>query len=453
MKYWIQTFGCQMNVYDTDSMVGLLNEAGHEPVEQEEDAELILLNTCSIREGAEDRVRGRVGQLKRHKKHGKLKYIGICGCMGQKEGKRLTDSIPHLDLVMGPGAIGSVARIVDELVTRNEPIIDITGIEDEYDQPNPVAEGPVVYPRFVSVMKGCNKNCTFCVVPNTRGPERSRSPRVILQEAEALVQRGYKEITLIGQTINSYRQNGVRFPELLQMVNDIPGLERLRFTTSYPSTSLPSMLEAMAKLDKVCEYLHLPFQSGSNRILKAMKRIYSREQYMENIAYFRKQFEGMPIQPALSTDIIVGFPGETREDFEQTLNLVKTVRFDHAFMFKYSPRRGTPAAEMEEQVPEITKSQRLERLIETQNEIAKEINAEHVGTTTEVMVEKTEENPEKGLVYHTRTRTNKIVIVDDLDPSHQVGDLFNVHIDRSTAYTLYGTPIERFRLRKEEKIA
>ncbi len=453
MKYWIQTFGCQMNVYDTDSMFGLLNQAGHEPVEREEEAELILLNTCSIREGAEDRVRGRVGQLKRHKDHGMLKYIGICGCMGQKEGQRLTDSIPHLDLVMGPGAIGSVARIVNELERSREPVIDITGIEDEYDQPNPVAEGPVEYPRFVSVMKGCNKRCTFCVVPNTRGPERSREPRVILQEAETLVQRGYKEITLIGQTINSYRHSGVRFPELLKMVNDIPGLERLRFTTSYPSTSLPSMLEAMASLDKLCEYLHLPFQSGSNRILKAMKRTYTREQYIEYINYFRSLFKDLPIKPALSTDIIVGFPGETKDDFQQTLDLVKTIRFDHAFMFKYSPRRGTPAAEMENQVPEITKSQRLEKLIETQNQIAKEINAERVGTTAEVMVEKTEDHPEKGLVYHTRTRTNKIVIVDELDESHQVGDLFDVHINRSTAYTLYGTPCESFRLRKEAKIA
>jgi len=232
MKYHIQTFGCQMNVYDTKSMMGLLNGAGHEYTDNLAEAEMILLNTCSIREGAEQRVRGRIGQLKRYKDKGRLRFLGVCGCMGQKEGARLTDAVPYLDLVIGPGAIGSIARLVEELERGNRPLVDITGIEDEYDQPFPAPNEAVSYPCFVSVMKGCNKKCTFCVVPSTRGPERSRDPRIILQEVETLVQKGYKEITLIGQTINSYRYDGIRFPQLLERVNQIPGLARLRFTTS-----------------------------------------------------------------------------------------------------------------------------------------------------------------------------------------------------------------------------
>lgn len=443
MKYFIQTFGCQMNVYDTDSMMGLLNQAGHELTLVEEDADLILINTCSIREGAEDRVRGRIGQLKRLKDHGKLRYLGVCGCMGQKEGSRLLDSFSYLDLVMGPGAIGSIPRLVSELEQGNRPVLDLHGIEDEYDQPNPVADGAIAYPRFISVMKGCNKKCTFCVVPTTRGPERSRDPRIVLQEAEALVQKGYKELTLIGQTINSYRYRGVRFPELLAMVNDIPGIERIRFTTSYPATSANTMFEAMASLEHVCEQLHLPVQSGSNKILQSMRRTYTRENYLEQIAYFRELYAGHPIQPAVTTDIIVGFPGETEEDFEETLSLVREVKFDAAYMFKYSPRRDTPAASMAGQIDEFTKSRRLDRLIKLQHEIALELSQQLVGESVDVMVERIGPSNEHETEYECRMRTGKIVKLHDKPGKYHIGDLVDVTIERCTSYTLFGKTIDQ----------
>lgn len=440
MKYWIQTFGCQMNVYDTDSMAGLLNEAGHEWTSNEEEAEMILLNTCAIRENAEERVRGRLGQLKRHKDAGTLKYLGVCGCMGQKEGERLTRSIPHLDLVMGPGAIGSVARIVDNLRGGGGPVVDLTGIEDEYDQPNPAAAGGIAYPRFVSVMKGCNKKCTFCVVPNTRGPERSRDPRIILQEVETLARMGYREVTLIGQTVNSYRKDGVRFPQLLEMVNAAEGIERIRFTTSYPATSAGDLFGAMARLDKVCEHLHLPVQSGSNRVLKRMRRIYTRETYLEQIAAFREALRNRPVPAALSTDIIVGFPGETREDFEETLDLVREARFDSAFMFKYSPRRDTPAAGMEDPVPEFVKAGRLDKLIKLQNQIAREINQTMTGTSAEAMVERRYMDTKIGPCIEARLRNGKIVKIADCMPEAKPGDLFDVEITGCSSYTLFGRP-------------
>ncbi len=441
MKYHIQTFGCQMNVYDTKSMMGLLNAAGHEFTDNLEEAEMILLNTCSIREGAEQRVRGRIGQLKRYKDHGRLRFLGVCGCMGQKEGTRLTRAIPYLDLVMGPGAIGSITRLVDELERGGRPLVDITGIEDEYDQPFPAAGEAVAYPRFVSVMKGCNKKCAFCVVPSTRGPERSRDPRIILQEVETWIRQGYREITLIGQTINSYRYDGIRFPQLLEMVNQVPGLDRLRFTTSYPSTSIRSLFEAMASLDKVCEQLHLPVQSGSNRILKAMRRTYTREEYLGQVEYFRSLYQGRALPPGITTDIIVGFPGETEGDFQQTLDLVREVRFDAAFMFKYSPRPGTSAADMDNPVDDFTKARRLDTLLRLQHEIAREHNQNLVGSEVEVMVERSAPTPTGTVEYETRMRTGRIVKLAAPAGAYQPGDLVWVTLTGCTSYTLFGQPV------------
>lgn len=441
MKYHIQTFGCQMNVYDTKSMMGLLNGAGHEFTENLEEAEMILLNTCSIREGAEQRVRGRIGQLKRYKDQGRLRFLGVCGCMGQKEGSQLTDAIPYLDLVMGPGAIGSITRLVDELERGNRPLVDITGIEDEYDQPFPAAEEAIAYPRFVSVMKGCNKKCTFCVVPSTRGPERSRDPRIILQEVETLVRKGYREITLIGQTINSYRFAGIRFPQLLAMVNQVPGLDRLRFTTSYPSTSIRGLFEVMASLDKVCEQLHLPVQSGSNRILQAMRRTYTREEYLGQVRYFRSLYQGRALQPGITTDIIVGFPGETEEDFQQTLDLVREARFDAAFMFKYSPRPGTAAAVMENQVDDYTKARRLDALLRLQHDIAREQNQNLVGSAVEVMIEQSAPSSIGKIEYEGRMRTGRIVKLSGPSGAYQPGDLAGVTLTGCSSYTLFGQPV------------
>jgi tRNA-2-methylthio-N6-dimethylallyladenosine synthase len=440
MKYYIQSFGCQMNVYDAKSMMGLLNEAGHESTSHLEEAELILLNTCAIREGAEQRVRGRIGQLKKYKDRGSLKYLGVCGCMGQKEGERLTRDVPFLDLVMGPGAIGSIVRLVDALERGNRPVLDLHGIDDDFDEVYPVADEEIVYPRFLSIMKGCDKKCTYCIVPYTRGPERSRDPQILLQEAESLVQKGYKEITLIGQTVNSYHFGDVHFPKLLEMVNQIAGLKRIRFATSHPNSVTHEMLDAIATLDHVCEHLHLPVQSGSNRVLAEMDRNYTREDYLEITRYFRSRFKAPLIQSTLTTDIIVGFPGETEEDFEQTLDLIRSVRFDGAFMFKYSPRRGTPAAEMENQVDDFTKARRLERLIQLQQQIAGENNRWLIGQKAEVMVERVSHHPKQGRVYEARLRTGRIVKLINPEIEYRVGDMFDVIITDCSSYSLYGNP-------------
>ncbi len=447
MKYQIQTYGCQMNVYDTESMKGLLNAAGHVITPNEDEAEMILLNTCAVREGAETRIRGRVGQLKRFKESGPLRYLGICGCMGQKEGERLTRDIPYLDLVMGPGAIGSLARLVDRLERGNGPVVDITGIDDDFDRIAPIADESISYPRFVTVMKGCNKKCAYCVVPGVRGQERSRAPRIILDEVETLVQRGYKEVTLIGQTVNGYRHGDVRFPDLLRMVHDIDGLKRIRFTTSYPGIAAKATFEIMASLEKVCEQLHYPVQSGSNRVLKSMKRAYTREKYLEQIDYCRSLFDDRAIQPFISTDIIVGFPGETDEDFEETLDLVKQVRFDSAYMFKFSPRPGTPAAESDNPVSNFVKSQRLDRLLKLQHEFSFAANRNAVGKKVEAMVERIEPkvpapfaNPPDGeIVYESRLRTGRTVVFHAHPDAYQVGDILQVTIDDCSSYAFFGT--------------
>lgn len=443
MKYHIQSFGCQMNVYDTKSLMGLLNSAGHEFTDKLDEAEMILLNTCAIREGAEDRVRGRIGQLKSFKDHGVLQYLGVCGCMGQKKGRRLTDAVPFLDLVMGPGAICHIVSLVDRLQAGERPLIDLSGIDDDFDEIPPVETDEISYPRFVSIMRGCDKRCAYCIVPYTRGSERSRAPRIILQEAESLVRKGFKEITLIGQTVNSYSYDGVHFAELLRMVNAIPGIERIRFATSHPGSATRDMFDAMAHLDHVCEQLHLPVQAGSNRTLRRMKRGYTREQYLEKIAYYRSLFNGSETPLSVTTDIIVGFPGETEDEFEETLDLMREVRFDAAFMFKYSPRRGTPAAEMPDQVDEVEKSRRLDRLIKLQQAISKEVNQEFLGKTVEVMIERVSHTPKHGTAYEARMRTGRIVKLDQDAGPHHVGDILPVTITRCTSYSLYGEPVKK----------
>ncbi len=443
MKYYIQSFGCQMNVYDTKSLMGLLNSAGHVFTDNLKEAEMILLNTCAIREGAEERVRGRIGELKRLKKQGSLRYLGVCGCMGQKEGNRLTDSASHLDLVMGPGAIGNIVNLVDRIMQGERPVIDITGIDDEYDEIPPLETDEVSYPRFVSVMMGCDKRCTYCIVPYTRGGERSRNPQIILKEVESLAQKGFREITLIGQTVNSYQYQDVNFAKLLEMTNDIPGIQRIRFATSHPGSVTREMLDAICSLDRVCEQLHLPIQSGSNRILNGMARNYTREEYIDNINYFRDLFKDSQTPISVTTDIIVGFPGETEEDFEQTMELMRQIRFDAAYMFKFSARRGTPAATMPDQISEMIKSSRLDRLIKQQQGIARELNDTQLGKNVEVMVERVCDTQNRGEFYEARMRTGRVVKFDKSSDLYKCGDILEVNIEDCTAYALFGKPVKK----------
>ncbi|MDX9754353.1 MAG: tRNA (N6-isopentenyl adenosine(37)-C2)-methylthiotransferase MiaB [bacterium] len=443
MKFHIQTFGCQMNVYDTNTMTALLSSAGHISTENLSEAELILLNTCSIREGAEERVRGRLGQLKKLKDRGVLKYLGICGCMGQREGKQFTDRVGFLDLVMGPGAVGSIVPIVNQLQKGVRPIVDIHGIDDDFDEVNPSPDDEITYPCFVSIMKGCDKRCTYCIVPFVRGPERSRDPRIVLQECEELAQKGAKEITLIGQTVNSYQYQDISFKKLLALVNEIDGVERIRFSTSYPRDADYAMFDAVAELDKVCEHIHLPVQSGSNRVLRRMARGYTREMYEEKIAYFRSLFQGRTVIPAVTTDMIVGFPGESEDDFEQTLEMVQAVGFDSAFMFKYSPRPGTVAAQFSDQVDEFTKARRLDRLIALQHEIGLALNRDWIGSKAEVMVERPGTPVGDEIEYEARLRTGRVVKVTAASGRYKPGDIFQVEITDCSTYALFGKPVQQ----------
>jgi tRNA-2-methylthio-N6-dimethylallyladenosine synthase len=377
------------------------------------------------------------------KKRGTLKYLGVCGCMGQKEGKRLTDAASHLDLVMGPGAIGNVVSLVDRIMQGERPVIDITGIDDEYNEIPPLETDEVAYPRFVSIMMGCDNRCTYCIVPYTRGGERSRDPQIIIKEIESLAKKGYREITLIGQTVNSYQYQGVDFAQLLEMVNDIPGLQRIRFATSHPGSVTREMLDAISRLDHVCEQLHLPIQSGSNRILKRMARNYTKEEYIDNINYFRNLFKDSQTPISLTTDIIVGFPGETDEEFEETMELMRQIGFDAAYMFKFSARRGTPAATMPDQVSEMTKSLRLDRLIKQQQGIARELNDRLLGQNVEVMVERVCDTQKRGEFYEARMRTGRVVKFNKSTDLYKSGDILDVNIEDCTAYALFGKPVKK----------
>jgi tRNA-2-methylthio-N6-dimethylallyladenosine synthase len=443
MKFHIQTFGCQMNVYDTNTLKALLSGAGHRHTDNLEEAEMILLNTCSIRENAEARVRGRLGQLKKYKDRGVLRFLGICGCMGQREGKQFTDRVEFLDLVMGTGAVGSIVELVQRLEQGQRPIVDTHGIDDDFDEVNPAPDGSLTYPCFLSIMKGCDKRCTYCIVPYVRGPERSRDPDIILQEVEALVAKGAKEITLIGQTVNSYQFGDVSFKNLLAMINDMDGLSRIRFSTSYPRDADYAMFDAVAELDKVCEHIHLPIQSGADTVLRRMARGYTREKYIEKIKYFRNLYADSPITPAVTTDVIVGFPGESEEHFQETLSLIDEIRFDSAFMFKYSPRPGTPSAAFEGQIDDFTKARRLDELIAKQQQISLDLNRQYLHETAEVMFERVGSTKEGGVEYEGRLRTGRIVKVNASPEVYAPGDLLYVTIDDCSAYALYGKPVAK----------
>lgn len=427
-----------MNFYDSESMEGILRSAGHEPVKELAEAEMAVLYTCAIRDGAVQRIYGQLGHLKSMKRNGSLKYVGLAGCMAQHEADLIAERCDFVDWIMGPSSLPVLPEVVDRVEAGERPVfaLDLIDAEDRaVFSAKPSEE--ISYPCFVSVMKGCNYKCTYCVVPSTRGPERSRPPQVIVDEIQSLVDKGYAEVTLLGQTVNSYRYGSVDFSDLLDQVNAINGVKRIRFTTSHPMDASDRLFQAMRDLPNVMEHLNLPVQSGSTQILDLMNRKYSREEYMEIIQRFRSFIpEGFS---SLTTDLIVGFPGETDADFEETISLMEQVRFDGCFMFKYSARRGTPAVMMPDQIGEELSSQRLQRVIQTNQRIATEINKKLVGRTLEVMLDRPTVDRRSGADWDGRTRTNKSVKVYGTSPAAQVGDIINVHVDRATTYTLFAT--------------
>jgi tRNA-2-methylthio-N6-dimethylallyladenosine synthase len=421
-RIYIETYGCQMNVSDSELLFGVLGRDGYVRTEDPADADVLLVNTCAVRDHAEQRVLGRMGELKRYKRPGDV--LGVVGCMAQRLGPKLLERVPQVDLVIGPDGY----RGLPELIARardGQRVADVTfkGWEHYEDVP-PVRGNPVS--AFVTVQRGCDYRCTFCIVPMTRGPERSRKLADVLSEVARLANAGTTEVTLLGQTVNSYHDGEHDFADLLRAAGAVAGIRRLRFTSPYPTDFTPRVLAAMAETPAVCEHVHLPVQSGSSTALKRMLRRYDRDRYLDVVAALRAAIPRI----ALSTDIIVGFPGETEEEFQETLSLVEQVGFDDAYTFKYSVREGTPAVRIKGHLPEAVKTERIGRLIAVVRRVAKQKNIGLVGTTHEVLVE----GPAKrGALLQARTRSNKIALLDG--PADWIGSYRRVRFTGTTGST------------------
>jgi tRNA-2-methylthio-N6-dimethylallyladenosine synthase len=393
--FHIITYGCQMNVSDSERMEALLREQGFEPVEDMEEADLVLINTCSVREKPERKVLSLLGELRLIKQRRPELVVGICGCMAQRVGPSLRERYPVVDLMVGTAEVERLPQLVQQVRDSRKPAFALSlprtraqALQMDRSGPRTPVTGKLK--SFVPIIDGCDKACAFCIVPYTRGRERSRPLDDIVEEVQRLVDAGCKEVTLIGQNVNAYmmaedgRHNGSRhFVRLLERLNEIPGLLRIRFTTNHPLDFRQEIIDAVADLPKVCEWIHLPVQAGDNNVLKRMRRGYTREHYLELIARIRERIPDCVI----TTDLMVGFPGETEEEFENTLSLVEQVRFDSAYMFAFSPRPGTPAASMPDQVPREVKQRRLKQLIDMQNAISIEKNSARLGLPMEVLVE------------------------------------------------------------------
>jgi tRNA-2-methylthio-N6-dimethylallyladenosine synthase len=448
-KFFIKTYGCQMNERDSEQVAHSLIARGYERADSEHEADVVLLNTCSVRDMADQKALGKMGMLGRIANERPHVVFGFLGCMAQARGASLLKNLPHIDLVVGTQKFHRVADYVDDALERkltramDDPRFSIVDVDEEPGSQSTIRHqqlAPKQATAFVSIMQGCNMHCTFCIVPQTRGAERSRTIEQIVAEVRELVSRGVKEVTLLGQIVNLYGRhefpkigNKSPFVQLLEAVNDIDGLERLRFTSPHPIGFREDLLDAYRRLPKLVDHLHLPVQSGSNRILKAMHRTYTAEKYADLVRQVRDARKGI----AITTDIIVGFPGETDDDYQQTRALVGEIKFDNAFVFRYSPRRDTPAAGMADQVDERIKERRNHHLLEIVNESARRINKRLVGRTLEVLCEGPSKTNRSRLMG--RTRTNKIVLFEG--PEELVGILVDVRIERATGFSLYGTPV------------
>lgn len=381
--YFIETYGCQMNEHDSEKIAGMLEEIGYERTNDKSRADFILFNTCCIRDHAEKRTFGNVGFIKEIKEGNPALITAVCGCMMQQKevAKRLASRFPFVDMIFGTNELHIFPQLLEK-VMKGGRVFEIKDIEGEIAEGLPIKRNEG-FSTFVNIMYGCNNFCSYCIVPYVRGRERSRRAEDIIDEVRCVVSQGFTEVTLLGQNVNSYNDNGVRFPELLRRVNEVDGLKRLRFMTSHPKDLSHELVMAMAECDKVCEHIHLPVQSGSNRILKLMNRRYTREHYLELVRDLRENVKGVEI----TTDIIVGFPTETDEDLEDTLSLVREVGFSAAYSFAYSVREGTKAAAMEGQIPESVKKERLAKLNSVIMESVNGANDKYMGVEGEILIE------------------------------------------------------------------
>lgn len=429
--FFVKTYGCQMNELDSEIMVGQLESRGLTRINDEGEADLLLFNTCSIRDLAERKVMGKIGRLGRGE--GKTQMIGVTGCMANAKKDAIFSKLPHVDFVVGTNNIHNLNEVIDDVIATGKPQIKT---DDEFSQEldylaakrdNPVS-------AHVSIIRGCDKYCTYCVVPYTRGPEVSRDPASVIEEVTQLAHKGYKEITLLGQNVNSYGKDKPEcktlFHDLLYQIDKIPGIERVRFMTSHPVDISIELMHAIRDLRSVCEFVHFPMQSGSPRILKKMHRIYTIEQYLEKIAKLKELVPHI----ALGTDIIVGFPTETEEEFQMTYDLMKQIEYDVSYIFAYSARKGTPAMRWPDDVPEAEKNRRLHLLLDLQEPINRRQRDALLNQTVEILVEKP--NFKDDSLMKGRTRCWKNVLFKGTPDL--IGTLQNVKIDRVSGQTLLG---------------
>ena len=439
-----------MNERDSEQVAQMLIARGHTITAEAEGADVVLLNTCSVRDLAEQKALGKMGMLRALSRNRPVIY-GFLGCMAQSRGAALLREVPHLDLIVGTQKFHRVADYVDQAIERkwaarrDDVRFSVVDVGEEQDSQSTIRDhvlGEKQVTAFVSIMQGCNMHCTFCIVPYTRGHERSRPPAEIVEEVRALVARGVKEVTLLGQIVNLYGRHEFPsfdgkspFVQLLDALQQTDGLERIRFTSPHPIGFRNDLIESFARLPKLVEHIHLPLQSGSNGVLKAMHRTYTAEKYISLVDRIR----AVTPDVAITTDIIVGFPGESEQDYAKTRELVDRVGFDNAFVFKYSKRKGTPASQMEGQLPDSVKEERNHDLLELVNRWAKRRNEVFLGKTIEILCEGASKTNSDRLVG--RTRGNKIVVFEGA--REHTGNLLNVRIHRCTGYTLYGEPVSR----------
>ena len=433
--FHITTFGCQMNEHDSEVIDGLLTERGFSSVRERKDASIVIINTCSVRDNADKRFFGTLGQLKKRKESDPSFIVCVCGCMMQQQ--RVVDTIkakyPWVDVIFGTNSIHHIPELIEKVASEKEKVVDIIENTEEIVEGLP-AKRLFDHKALVNIMFGCNNFCTYCIVPYTRGREKSRAPEAIVDEVKGLVADGVKEIMLLGQNVNSYDGNGTSFAELLKMLNDVDGLERIRFMTSNPKDLSDELIEAFTVCDKLCKNLHLPIQSGSNRVLKRMNRKYTREDYLKLIEKLRKTVPDI----TLSTDIIVGFPGESNEDFEETLSIVKEVEYDSAFTFIYSIRKGTPAEKFEDQIEESEKPRRFDLLVNAVNEISEKKNKAYQDRVEKVLVDGVSKNDKSTLTG----RTDGFKLVNFAGKKELIGSIVDVKITDAKTFSLFGEVVE-----------
>jgi tRNA-2-methylthio-N6-dimethylallyladenosine synthase len=431
-KFYLETFGCQMNVHDSEKVIGTLISEGYRQVETVEEADLVLYNTCSIRDKAEQKVFHRLADYKKYQKQGKV--FGVLGCVAQQEGEKIFERAPHVSMVCGSASYRNLPQMLVQIQAGNR---HVTGLDDrQTDECFETEFTSRTNPHrgYITIIEGCDKFCAYCVVPFTRGKERSRTSDSVLAEARQMADLGYTEIQLLGQNVNSYKDPAGKqsFAELLAAVGEIPGIKRVRFTTSHPRDFGKDIVKAIEAVPTLCDHVHLPVQSGSTRVLDAMQRLYTREQYLERIAWMKAAKREI----SLTTDIIVGFPGETEAEFQQTLSLLDDVEYDGVFSFKYSPRPNTPALSLHDAIPDEEKARRLAILMERQRDIQKRRNQRHLGEVLEVMIEGKNEARGQWIGRTSQNKTLNFTVPEHSSP--EAGRYVSVLITGSFPNSLLG---------------